>query len=271
VRPLRLPHAGVAAARNGALDAPGGHEYIAFLDSDDEWRPGHLAPMVRALADDPTLVGAFSLPSVVDSRGEVLGAELRASTAQTLRRMSVSAQPPVHRLDQHAFQRLQVRGEFSPSPSTVVLRASHAAGLRFNTSRFILEDCEYLLVLAGRGPFVFVDDPRVVMRRLGDNLTGDAVPSTDVALRRWRAVLDYEHWKLGQTSEPDDALAVRQKVAAAAYMIGQGLADRGDLAGARRAYLDSLRSVPGALAAKGFAASCLPEPVRRAVLSLLGR
>jgi succinoglycan biosynthesis protein ExoW len=47
---IEQKNAGVAAARNAALDAmPGKIELIAFLDSDDAWRPSHLANARAAL------------------------------------------------------------------------------------------------------------------------------------------------------------------------------------------------------------------------------
>lgn len=50
VRTIRQANAGPGAARNTGLDnAPPGTRYIAFLDSDDEWTPEHLARAVAAL------------------------------------------------------------------------------------------------------------------------------------------------------------------------------------------------------------------------------
>lgn len=47
---IEQPNAGPAAARNKGLESvPAGTEYVAFLDSDDEWIDTHLANAVQAL------------------------------------------------------------------------------------------------------------------------------------------------------------------------------------------------------------------------------
>lgn len=50
---IRQDNAGPGAARNRGLAAvPGGTGFVAFLDSDDEWLPGHLANALAALSGD---------------------------------------------------------------------------------------------------------------------------------------------------------------------------------------------------------------------------
>ncbi|MCB1196332.1 glycosyltransferase family 2 protein [bacterium] len=52
IRLYRIPHSGVSSARNMGV-ANARYDYIAFLDSDDEWMPEKLAFQLEALSANP--------------------------------------------------------------------------------------------------------------------------------------------------------------------------------------------------------------------------
>ncbi len=56
-RVLDAPTPGAAAARNAAMRAATG-EFIAFLDDDDAWLPGHIQPQLGFLAANPGFAAA---------------------------------------------------------------------------------------------------------------------------------------------------------------------------------------------------------------------
>ena len=79
---IRQPASGVSTARNRGLEAAT-TSYVAFLDSDDEWEPGHLAALAAAapgnalvstaaLSTDGALIGSQSLQPLVLSSADRL-------------------------------------------------------------------------------------------------------------------------------------------------------------------------------------------------------
>jgi glycosyltransferase involved in cell wall biosynthesis len=71
VRYIPQANAGVAAARNRAIAAARG-EFLAFLDSDDEWLPWKLAAEVALLRAHPDATLVWSDMSAIDPTGKTL-------------------------------------------------------------------------------------------------------------------------------------------------------------------------------------------------------
>ncbi|MBN1586825.1 MAG: glycosyltransferase [Candidatus Omnitrophica bacterium] len=72
VRLLRIQNKGVSAARNHGIEHAQG-DYIAFLDDDDEWYPGHLQEHVRYLDANPKASFVLSQAEIIDQHGKKPG------------------------------------------------------------------------------------------------------------------------------------------------------------------------------------------------------
>src|SRR5205823_4850509 len=71
VRIIRQRNKGVSAARNAGISAGSG-QWIAFLDSDDIWRPEKLQQQ-SSLLQDPTVGMVFCGVEYIDESGRCLG------------------------------------------------------------------------------------------------------------------------------------------------------------------------------------------------------
>ena len=137
---VEQPNGGPAAARNKALDSvPAGTEYVAFLDSDDEWIPSHLARAVAALEEgyDFYFADHYQL-------GQTVGAFRRAGRIKPEEHPPLQAGPELHSYAGSMFD--QILGGNIIGTSTVVYRLARFPALRFR-AEFVYAGEDYLFWL----------------------------------------------------------------------------------------------------------------------------
>ncbi len=145
---LHQPNSGAGAARNRALDAvPDDTTWIAFLDSDDRWRPTHLARAIAALqADHDLLFADARRDHEAQSHFQRAGFEPRNHTPIT----------QMEGLYAFAGDFLTENIKMSPvSISTVVMRASTLGRQRFQP--IAVEDLMFWFEIARQRPRVAFD------------------------------------------------------------------------------------------------------------------
>lgn len=155
---LKQPNGGPGAARNLGL-ARAEREacaFVAFLDSDDRWAPGHLANALETLGEDADLF--FD--------DHVRAQHSRTSYMQDKGRLSrwmatgVITRDPDGRCTVDAGRVLQpFLEDCLAQTSTLVLRTSRLTGLRFDPDlRSLGEDLLFMLGAAGRARRVRLSD-----------------------------------------------------------------------------------------------------------------
>lgn len=166
--------AGVSAARNlGVAETTG--EFVAFVDSDDRWRPDKLERQVTALRRS-TDEYAVSYTGIEKADGE----------PRTRRGTSGDVERAVRRMAVPTYT----------STLLVRRRAFEACG-GFDESLPCFEDWELCLRLAADYRFRYVDDPLVLKGMTGDNVSADPDRLVD-AIRRLRARDDLPDETLGR-------------------------------------------------------------------------
>lgn len=164
VRCLRQANAGPSAARNAGIRAATG-DHVAFLDADDLWPSGKLAPQVAALEDDPALGLVFG-----DCR-QFSGEQWFARTEFQSSGLGPAAWGRGPRLPD-AYARL-VRSGFITTGSVVARRSALLEAGGFAEDLRLAEDLDLWLRIARRHPIGWCAHECLHRRRHDSNISGD--------------------------------------------------------------------------------------------------
>jgi glycosyltransferase involved in cell wall biosynthesis len=167
VRYVRRAHAGVAAARNaGVADARAG--LIAFLDSDDVWRPDKLRREVALLEEHREVDAVFSDLEKHDG-GRIYPSFMRDTGVFSARLLGRSFPDGVVLPRREMFLVLLQEVPIKPSALTLRRAAFTSAG-GFDEKWSSSEDWEFLIRFAARYAFAYIDRAMTVLRVGSDSL-----------------------------------------------------------------------------------------------------
>jgi glycosyltransferase involved in cell wall biosynthesis len=142
VRYVQQPHRGVSAARNRGVEEAGG-EWIAFLDSDDEWLPAKLERQLAALHAHPEHALCHTDEIWIRRGRRVNPKDRHAKTGGFI------------------FQRCLPLCVISPS--SVMLRRSFLENVGgFDETLPVCEDYDLWLRICSRHPVLYLDEPLVI-------------------------------------------------------------------------------------------------------------
>lgn len=166
IRYLRQPfNQDVSAARNRGLRAAQG-DFIAFLDSDDEWLPGKLEAQIARFREAPDSVGLVYTGSITrfdDGKERVF--------------------LPEHRGD--VFREILLKNITDAGSASVMIRRNVVRVVGFFDERIpAMEDYDYWIRAARFYEFDFVDQPLVRYHESARSDRRSLVPDSDAAARR---------------------------------------------------------------------------------------
>lgn len=202
VRYLVQRNAGASAARNTGIHAATGN-WVAFLDSDDEWKLDKLELQVRELKQYPEAVAHF-VDCLIHRPG---------FTNQTVFGVR-------ERLQDFAARPLRLRplpdvlmSMFFPSAWLVKREALLEAG-GFDTSLRVCEDTDLLAHIALTGPFVVSTAQGVILERRADNEGLSDISSRDPLQYFQTMCRSYQRLAEAKKLTDPEKLLVRHELAA---------------------------------------------------------
>lgn len=215
---IRIAHQGVSAARNAGIALARGR-YVAFLDSDDLWKPGKLAAELAFFERHPEVGIVFSDLEKWD--GDTFVPSFMRTT-DVFSKWLIG--PPAHQtllLPPRTMRWCLLQEVPIKVPSLTVRRDLLLGAGGFDAGWSSSEDWELLLRLAATATFGYIDQPLAVIRVSADSLHRLDQEQGDAAMI---ALLDHERDAAGDAAT---RAAARRGVAVRTKHLGWHYADSG--------------------------------------------
>jgi glycosyltransferase involved in cell wall biosynthesis len=277
VRYVYQVNAGVSAARNlGMRHARG--EFVAFLDSDDTWRPWRIEAQLAALTRHPDAGLVWTDMTAVDENGHVIderhlrvmyAAHARVDIGTVLRHIGTLGTLCPTVAGELADAPVRVGDLFSEillgnllHTSTVLVRRSWLERVGGFDPTFVRagEDYEFYVRLCSVGPVIFIDAPSTIYRvGAPDQLTRPAM-LLEIARNNLRAIRKWvPHAGRHLTVPP---AKIRQRFADSYAWLGEAELEAGNRLAAVFRLTSSIAYAPGLDHRSTMLIRCaLPNPV----------
>lgn len=154
---LRGPRRGSSAARNRGIDAARA-EFVAFLDSDDEFAPRKLERQLTLFRLQPQLGLVYSDFSFIDLAGAVHASVFEEKFPIARAAACRSVAPGLYVCTQPLFDTL-IRGYFIATIVGMIRRTTLGSNIRFRENLSYAEEWLFFLEAARAAAAGFVDEP----------------------------------------------------------------------------------------------------------------
>lgn len=173
IRYHRQENQGVSVARNHGISLARS-ELIAFLDSDDRWRPHTLERQLQLMIECPQAICCFgNFVRFENTSGQYLPDQFTfypELSRVPARHLSL---PNSFLVERDAFKWFIAFGEFPAYTQSMMFRAALIRDVRFDPELVRCQDADFVLRVMLRGPVAFTSEVLAEVRRHPGNATRD--------------------------------------------------------------------------------------------------